>query len=73
LTCGIPRPTLTHASRCGNIFAFATANLNLCIISIAVLDNLPSDAGFQKRATFSNIIEGLAGTRDQTRASMQRL
>jgi hypothetical protein len=36
-----------------DIFACATAIfLTHCIISIAVLENVPSDAGLQKRATF---------------------
>jgi hypothetical protein len=37
--------TRTQASRCGNTFAFAFANFNLFIISIAVLENVPLDAG----------------------------
>jgi hypothetical protein len=36
------------------------------IISIAVLENLPPDAGLQKRATFSTLNVGLAGTGNQT-------
>jgi hypothetical protein len=62
LTCGIPRPTRTQASRSGNTFAFATVNLNLSIISIAVPENVPPDAGLQKRDYFSTLIIGLAGT-----------
>jgi hypothetical protein len=57
------------ASRCGNTFAFDTANSNLFIISIAVLENVPLDAGIQKRANFFTLIVGLAGTWDQTRAT----
>jgi hypothetical protein len=44
-------------------FACATANcLTHFIISIAVLENVPPDAGLQKRATFSTLNVGLAGT-----------
>jgi hypothetical protein len=32
------------------------------VISIAVLENVPPDAGFQKRATFSTLNEGLDGS-----------
>jgi hypothetical protein len=32
---------------------------NFFMISIAVLENMPPDAGLEKRATFSNIIVGL--------------
>jgi hypothetical protein len=39
------------------------------IISIAVLDNVPPDAGLQKRATFSTQNVGLAVTGNQTRAT----
>jgi hypothetical protein len=49
-------------------FACATANiLTHFIISIAVLENVPLDAGLQKRATSPNI--GLAETGNQTRAT----
>jgi hypothetical protein len=34
----------------------------LFIISIAVLENVPPDAGLQKRATFSTLNVGLVGT-----------
>jgi hypothetical protein len=39
------------------------------IISIAVLENVPPDTGLQKRATFSTLNVGLAGTGNQTRAT----
>jgi hypothetical protein len=39
------------------------------IISIAVLENVPRDAGLQKRDTFSTLNVGLAGTGNQTRAT----
>jgi hypothetical protein len=39
------------------------------IISIAVLENVPPDAGLQKRATFSTLNVGLAGTGNQTWAT----
>jgi hypothetical protein len=52
----------SHASRCGNTFACATAILlTLFIISIAMLENVHPDAGLQKRATFSTLNVGLAG------------
>jgi hypothetical protein len=51
-------------------FACATANcLTHFIISIAVLENVPPDAGLQKRATFSTLNVGLAGPRNRTRAT----
>jgi hypothetical protein len=65
----IPCPTRTQALSCGNTFAFATANLNLFIISIAVIENVPLDAELHKRATFSTLIVGLAGTGDETQAT----
>jgi hypothetical protein len=43
--------------------------LTYFIISIAVLENVPHDTGLQKRATFSNLNVGTAGTGDQTRAT----
>jgi hypothetical protein len=39
------------------------------IISIAVLENVPPDVGFQKRDTFSTINVGLSGTRNRTRVT----
>jgi hypothetical protein len=39
------------------------------IISIAVLENVPPDAGLQKRATFSTLNVGLAGTGNRSRAT----
>jgi hypothetical protein len=48
-------------------FACAAAEkLTSFISSIAVLENVPSDAGLQKRATFSTLNVGLAGTKNQT-------
>jgi hypothetical protein len=41
------------------------------IISIAVLENVPPDAGLQKRATFSTLNVGLAGIGNRTRATWQ--
>jgi hypothetical protein len=41
---------------------FATANFNPFIILIAMLENVPPDAGLQKRATFSTLIVGQART-----------
>jgi hypothetical protein len=50
-------------------FACATAKfLTHFIISIAVPENVPPDTGLQKRATFSTLNVGLAGTGNQTRA-----
>jgi hypothetical protein len=49
-------------------FACAIAkNVKHFIISIAVLENVPPDAGLQKRATFSTLNVGLVGTENQTR------
>jgi hypothetical protein len=51
-------------------FACATAkNVSHYIISIVVLENVPSDAGSQKRASFSRLNVGLAGTGNRTRAT----
>jgi hypothetical protein len=47
LKCGVPYPT--QDSRCGNTFAIAAANFNLFIILIAVLENVPPDAGLQNQ------------------------
>jgi hypothetical protein len=38
-------------------------------ISIAVVKNVPTDAGLQKRATFSILNVGLTGTGNQTQAT----
>jgi hypothetical protein len=51
-------------------FACASANiLTHFIISIAVLENVPPEAGLQKRATLSTLNVGLAGTGNQTGAT----
>jgi hypothetical protein len=42
-------------------FACATAILTHFIILIAVIENMPPDAGLQKRVTFSTLNVGLAG------------
>jgi hypothetical protein len=48
----VSSPTPSQASRCG-LPSLATANfLTHFIISIAVLENVPPDAGLQKNATF---------------------
>jgi hypothetical protein len=39
------------------------------IISIALLENVPPDAGLQKRATLSTLNVGLAGTGNRTRST----
>jgi hypothetical protein len=67
----ISRHTRTQTSNYGNTCAFVTANFNLFIVSIAVLENanVPPDQGLQKRANFSTLIVGLAGTGDQNRAT----
>jgi hypothetical protein len=39
------------------------------IILIAVLENVPPDAGLQKRATFSTLNKGLVSTVNRTRAT----
>jgi hypothetical protein len=49
-------------------FACATAKfLTHFIISIAVLENVPPEAGFHERATFSTLNVGLAGTGTRNR------
>jgi hypothetical protein len=51
-------------------FSCATAKkLTHFIILIAVLENVLPDAGLQKRATFSTLNIGVAGTGNQTRAA----
>jgi hypothetical protein len=52
LECCISRPTQTRASRCSNTFAFATENVNLFLILIAVLENVPRTQGYRKEQTF---------------------
>jgi hypothetical protein len=60
--CGIPRPQdVGHLCYC---YCKATAKfLSHFIISIAVLENVPPDAGLQKRATFSTLNVGLVRSR----------
>jgi hypothetical protein len=63
--CGIPRPQdVGHL--CLRYCKFLIPHF---VISIAVLANVPPDAGLQKRAPFSTLIVGLAGTGYQTRAT----
>jgi hypothetical protein len=62
--CGIPRPQDVRHLRLGYC-----NYLTHIIILIAVLENVPPDAGLQKRATFSTLNVGLAGTGNQTRAT----
>jgi hypothetical protein len=51
-------------------FTCATANFSTYfIISIKVLENVPPDAGLQKRDTFSTLNVGLARTGNRTRAT----
>jgi hypothetical protein len=53
-------------------FACATAKkITYFIISIAELENVPPDAGVQKRATFFTLIVGLAGTGNRIRATCE--
>jgi hypothetical protein len=59
--CGIPRPQ--------DVGHLRFALLTYFIISISVLENVPPDAGLQKRATFSTLNLGLAGTGNQTGAT----
>jgi hypothetical protein len=54
--CGIPRP-----QDVGHLHLRYCTFLTQFIISIAVLENMPSDAGLQKRATFSTLNVGLSG------------
>jgi hypothetical protein len=61
-----------RASRCGTptlAQLFYCKNFAHFIILIAVLENVPPDSGLQKRATFSTLKVGLAGTWNQTRAT----
>jgi hypothetical protein len=70
-TVGAPTCLMRYsqASRSGT-FACATAILSThFIISIAGLENVPPDAGFQKRASFSTLNVGLAGIGNRTRAT----
>jgi hypothetical protein len=62
--CGIPRP-----QDVGHLRLRYCNFLTHFIISIAVLENVPPDAGLQKRATFSTLNVGLAGTGNRTRAT----
>jgi hypothetical protein len=60
----------SQASRCGTpSLALLQFFLTHFIISIAVLENVPPDAGLQKRDTFSTLNVGLAGTGNQTLAT----
>jgi hypothetical protein len=60
--CGIPRPQdVGHLRLCYFLTHF--------IISIALLENVPPDAGLQTRATFSTLNIGLPGTGNRTRAT----
>jgi hypothetical protein len=59
--CGIPGLKMWDTFACANF-------LTHFIISIAVLEKVPSDAGLQKRATFFTLNVGLAGTGKRTRA-----
>jgi hypothetical protein len=62
--CGIPRP-----QDVGHLCLRYCMFLAHFIISITVLENVPPDAGLQKRATFSTLNVVLAGTGNQTRAT----
>jgi hypothetical protein len=62
--CGIPR-----SQDAGTPLLLLLQIVNLYIISIAMLENVPPDAGLHKRATFSTLIVGPAGTGDRTRAT----
>jgi hypothetical protein len=55
--CGIPRP-----QNVGHLPLRYCNFLTHLIISIAVLENVPPDAGLHKRTTFSTLNIGLAGT-----------
>jgi hypothetical protein len=55
--CGIPRP-----QDVGHLRLRYCNFLTHFIISIAVLENVPPDSRFQKRATFSTLNVGLTGT-----------
>jgi hypothetical protein len=53
----------SQASRCGTPLLTAIF-LTQFKISIAVLENVPPEAGIQKRDTFSTLNVGLDGTRN---------
>jgi hypothetical protein len=55
--CGIPRP-----QDVGHLCLRYCNFFNPFYLSIAVLENVPPDAGLQKRATFSTLNVVLAGT-----------
>jgi hypothetical protein len=60
----------SQVSRCGtSSLALLQFFLTHFIISIAVLENEPPEAGLHKRATFSTLNVGLAGTGNQTQAT----
>jgi hypothetical protein len=60
----------SHASRCGTSLPVQLQKkLTHFIISIAVLENVPPNAGLQKRDTFSPLNVGLDRTGNQTRAT----
>jgi hypothetical protein len=54
------------------LLAILQKKLTHFIISIAVLENVPPDGGLQKRATFSTVNIGLAGTGNRPRATCLR-
>jgi hypothetical protein len=56
--CGDPVPQDAETPLLGLLQFFLTH----FIISIAVLENVPPDAGLQNRATFSTLNVGLVGT-----------
>jgi hypothetical protein len=67
--CIILRRTRTCALRCGNTFAFATANFKYIYnLYCSVREPVP-DAGLQKRDTLTRLIVDAAGTGNRTRAT----
>jgi hypothetical protein len=64
IECGIPRP-----QDVGHLRLRYCKFFNPLYDSIAVLENVPPDAGLLKRSTFSALNVGLAGTGNRTRAT----
>jgi hypothetical protein len=65
--CGNPRPQDAGTP----LLAQMQKKISHFIILIAVLENVPPDAGLQKRATFSPLNVGLARTGNQTHATCE--
>jgi hypothetical protein len=79
LWCYLSKPLTSLSCSLNALFLCLKMREHLClryckklthfIISIAVLENVPPDAGFQKTATLSTLNVGLARTGNQIRAT----